>query len=306
MGGLVVGIDGSQDAERALAWALAEARRRSTTVTAVHAWVRTWDDPASSPARGHVGEAEGTFEVKQAYAQSILDAAVERDDGPAVRATARQVHGWPAETLLAVADETDAEMVVVGRSGLGRFGRFLLGSVSSSVVQHATRPVTVVPHDTADPGAAADGVPGDAGAPRVVVGVDGSPASIVALREAAHVARLVDAVVDAVYSWQITTISPLPTAVGWVPPVDEYEEWATATLRDTVAAADLDLPAERVRQVVVHASPSRGVLATAAGAERVVVGSRGLGGFERLVLGSVSRQVLEAAPCPVTVVRAAD
>jgi nucleotide-binding universal stress UspA family protein len=300
MSGLVVGVDGSTQAERALDWALAEAARRGVALTVVHAWVQTWDDPVGPvPVRSHPDDSEATFAAKQTYVTSLADIAVERaGDGPLpTEVVARQVHGWPAEVLLHVADQLDADMVVVGRSGLGRFGRFLLGSVSSSVVQHASVPVTVVAHEEAP-------VPVSPEArPRVVVGVDGSEHSIAALREAVADVRRLDGVLDVVYAWQITTISPLPSAVGWVPPVDDYEAWAASRLHEAVAAADLDLPADRVHESVVHASPSQGVLDACVGADRVVVGSRGLGGFERLVLGSVSRQVLEAAPCPVTVVR---
>ncbi|MGC5167458.1 universal stress protein [Luteimicrobium sp. DT211] len=307
MGGLVVGVDGSAQSDGALDWALREAARRDTTLVAVHAWVQSWDDGA----RGvHPDGAEELFAARQTYVRSLLDAAVQRgrDAGHVVgdpdRVTARQVHGWPAEVLLALGTETDAEMLVVGRSGLGRFGRFLLGSVSSSVVQHAHVPVTVVAHEGAPvplPEPPAGGTTDDG--PRVVVGVDGSDVSLAALREAAAAAERVGGVLEPVYCWQITTISPLPEAWGWVPPVDDYDRWAHTRLAETVRDARLDLPADRVRPVVVHAPPAPGLLGVAAGAERLVVGARGLGGFERLVLGSVSRQVLEAAPCPVTVVR---
>jgi nucleotide-binding universal stress UspA family protein len=301
MSGLVVGVDGSTQAERALDWALAEAAGRGVALTAVHAWVQTWDDPVGPvPVRSHPDDSEATFAAKQTYVTSLVDIAVERAGGAPkpTEVVARQVHGWPAEVLLRLADEQDADMVVVGRSGLGRFGRFLLGSVSSSVVQHASVPVTVVAHE-----APPVPMPSDE-PPRVVVGVDGSEHSVAALREGAADARRLGAVLDVVYAWQITTLSPLPSAVGWVPPVDDYEAWALSRLREAVTAAELDLPADRIHESVVHASPSRGVLDACVGADRVVVGSRGLGGFERLVLGSVSRQVLEAAPCPVTVVRA--
>jgi nucleotide-binding universal stress UspA family protein len=312
MGGLVVGVDGSAQADVALEWALREAARRDTTLVAVYSWVQSWDDGT----RGlHPDGAEEVFSAKQTYVQSLLDAAVQRsrDAGHVVgdpdRVTARQVHGWPKEVLLELGKELDVEMVVVGRSGLGRFGRFLLGSVSSSVVQHAHVPVTVVAQEGAPATHGAAGEAADAGSaapdegPRVVVGVDGSDLSIAALREGAAAAERLGGVLQPVYCWQITTISPLPEAWGWIPPVDDYDRWAHTKLLDTVRDARLDLPVERVQPVVVHAPPSPGLLGAAEGAERLVVGARGLGGFERLVLGSVSRQVLEAAPCPVTVVR---
>jgi nucleotide-binding universal stress UspA family protein len=314
-GGLIVGVDGSAQADLALDWALREAARRDTTLVAVYSWVQSWDDGT----RGvHPDGAEEVFAAKQTYVQSLLDAAIQRsrDAGHVVgdpdRVTARQVHGWPAEVLLELGTELGAEMVVVGRSGLGRFGRFLLGSVSSSVVQHAHVPVTVVAHEGAsvvppETHGAEDRPDDGAGAPderpRVVVGVDGSDLSIGALREGAAAAERLGGVLQPVYCWQLTTISPLPEAWGWIPPVDDYDQWARTQLLETVAGAQLDLPDDRVKPVVVHAPPSPGLLGVAAGAERLVVGARGLGGFERLVLGSVSRQVLEAAPCPVTVVR---
>ncbi|GAA4835306.1 universal stress protein [Luteimicrobium xylanilyticum] len=315
-GGLIVGVDGSAQADVALQWALREAARRETTLVAVYAWVQSWDDGT----RGiHHDDAEEVFAAKQTYVESLIDAAVQRsreaghDVGDPERVTARQVHGWPAEVLLELGKELDVQMVVVGRSGLGRFGRFLLGSVSSAVVQHAHVPVTVVAHEGAPVpppethGAGPDNADGATApedtAPRVVVGVDGSDLSIGALREGAAAAERLGGVLQPVYCWQLTTISPLPEAWGWIPPVEDYDAWARTRLLDTVSGAHLDLPADRVRPVVVHAPPSPGLLGVAEGAERIVVGARGLGGFERLVLGSVSRQVLEAAPCPVTVVR---
>jgi nucleotide-binding universal stress UspA family protein len=87
-----------------------------------------------------------------------------------------------------------------------------------------------------------------------------------------------------------------------VPPLAEYEQAVHDELSRHVAAAGLD-PAVRVACHVVHTSPAQGMIAAAAGADLLVVGARGRGGFAGLLLGSVSDQVVHHAPCPVTVVR---
>ena len=63
------------------------------------------------------------------------------------------------------------------------------------------------------------------------------------------------------------------------------------------------LPEDQLVRTILRSSPGRGLLRSAAGATWLVLGSRGMGGFERLMLGSVSSQLMEHAPCPVTIVR---
>jgi nucleotide-binding universal stress UspA family protein len=223
--------------------------------------------------------------------------------------------GPAADVLLTVA--ADADMLVLGRRRRGRLGRVVLGSVSSTVVEHATVPVTVVRGHAgagrAEPGARTGENPvvgaGDAeessDAPsRVVVGVDTSAPSVAALRHAGEVAARNGAVLEVIFAWQITTLAPLPGSWGWAPPLDEYERFAGQCLDATVQKAGVRLPPDRLRRSVVHGRAASSLLEASRTAERVVVGARGLGGFDRLLLGSVSRQVLDYAACPVTVVRA--
>ncbi|CAM5646883.1 universal stress protein [Kitasatospora aureofaciens] len=138
--------------------------------------------------------------------------------------------------------------------------------------------------------------------PRIVVGVDGSPASEEALRWAVDYARAVGGTVDAVTAWEY------PAFYGWggttVPP-EAYnpEELAGKTLTESVAKVigqDAGVP---IREGVVPGNAAGALLQAAKGAAVLVVGSRGRGGFSGVLLGSVSRHVTEHAPCPVVVVR---
>jgi nucleotide-binding universal stress UspA family protein len=139
------------------------------------------------------------------------------------------------------------------------------------------------------------------GSGRIVVGVDGSPHSEVALRWAIGQARLTGRQVDAVISWTM----PVDYGIGTAGAIAAYD-WegvATTTLKETVAQAVDPSDADRVSQRVVMGHPAKVLLDAAADADLLVVGSRGRGGFKGMLLGSVSQHVVARAACPVVVIR---
>jgi len=135
---------------------------------------------------------------------------------------------------------------------------------------------------------------------RIVVGVDGSASSKAALGWAIRQADLTGAMVDAVIAWHY------PGEYGYPTPVADdanYEELATKVVTDTIAeVAGPDAPVE-IRPTVVEGNPAMVLLHAAAGADLLVVGSRGHGGFVQALLGSVSQHIVHHAMCPVVVLR---
>ena len=142
----------------------------------------------------------------------------------------------------------------------------------------------------------------------IVVGVDGSPGSRAALRWALNEARLRESTVRAVYAWSlphlpVATLGFMPVVAQTPEDVKAFEDAGRQVLDDMVtdvAGAD---PAVRVERRVVQGPPSQELIAAAADAQLLVVGSRGLGGFKELLLGSVSHQCAHHASCPVVIVR---
>ncbi|WP_327412393.1 universal stress protein [Streptomyces sp. NBC_01233] len=135
---------------------------------------------------------------------------------------------------------------------------------------------------------------------RVVVGVDGSPASYEALRWAVRHARLIGATVDAVAAYD------LPGAAGWSAPAvdaDFDEGLARQDLDDEIRKVILQVGDVPLEQHLVRGGAADALIEASAGAELLVVGSRGRGGFASLLLGSVSQQCATHAPCPVVIVR---
>jgi nucleotide-binding universal stress UspA family protein len=133
---------------------------------------------------------------------------------------------------------------------------------------------------------------------RVVVGVDGSAASRGALRWAVRIAAATGAEITAVTAWQFpTTYGGSGAMEDWRPDLD-----AQTVLEQTLAEV---FPAERppgLRTVVAEGQARDVLLSASDGAEMLVVGSRGHGGFAGLLLGSVSAACAEHARCPVLVV----
>jgi nucleotide-binding universal stress UspA family protein len=145
--------------------------------------------------------------------------------------------------------------------------------------------------------------PSDAGTALVVVGVDGSDCSQDALRFAVEEARMRGASLHIVTAWSVPTNL---YASGYAPSVDAdtFREAAESTATHAVqharaAAPDLVVDAETPEE-----HPVTALLSAAEHGDLLVVGSRGRGGFARLLLGSVSTQLAQHARCPVTIVRA--
>ena len=136
----------------------------------------------------------------------------------------------------------------------------------------------------------------------IVVGVDGSEHSKRALRWALKEAAVRHASVRAVYAWYPPLV---PGSLGWValPPagVDEARAGAKDLLDATVDEVAADSGIE-VGRVVIQGGAAEVLLDAAEGADLLVVGSRGRGGFTGLLLGSVGQQCAHHASCPVVIV----
>jgi len=133
---------------------------------------------------------------------------------------------------------------------------------------------------------------------RIVVGVDGSGSSKQALAWAVGQARLTGAVVDAVIAWEFPPVSGhrVPVFVDW-------QGLATEAVTEAVAEVAGSSPEAEIRYHVVEGNPASVLLDAAAGADLLVVGNRGRGGFAEALLGSVGQHCVHHATCPVVVIR---
>lgn len=287
--GIVVGVDGSAASRVAVDWAARDAALRQVPLTlayvlpgaAVQSWIQV-----PLPASFYEDEkAEATRVL--ADARAVVDAATEGHPLPAV--SEKVLSGQPVPTLADLS--RDADMIVVGSRGMGKWERRVLGSVSSGLVHHARCPVAVIYDE--DPL-----IPHPAQAP-VVVGVDGSPASeratAIAFDEACR--RGVDLV--AVHTWSDAGYE-LP-GVEWT----EVQPEEDMLLAERLAGWKERYPDVTVHRVVRRDQPARRLLEEAEKAQLLVVGSHGRGGFTGMLLGSVGSQIVQSSRTPVIVARTA-
>ena len=132
---------------------------------------------------------------------------------------------------------------------------------------------------------------------RIVVGVDGSEHGNAALRWALDEALAHEAEIIAVFAWQMPFIG-IPGAFDR----EEMERICKRFLEETVAAI---VPEPRVpmTKLVAEGDVSASLIAAAKGADMLVLGSRGRGGFAGLKLGSVSQECAQHAACPVVIIK---
>lgn len=277
---IAVGVDGSAGSSAALRWALTEARVHDAKLTAVLAWGLFDQHSAETSEFDPTYGADDALEALRAYV-----GAVAGDDVSSIEL--RQVSDLPARALLEAG--RDADLLVVGARGYGRLRSALLGSVSEQVLHHSSTPVAIVRTNS--------DVPRRGG---VVVGVDGSDNAATALRWAAREAAARHTSLHVVHAWHPMYVGGYPFAAGSVDP-RELERAAHAVVDRLVASIDAS-EMTSVERLVVPGPAGATVVDVASGRDLVVVGSRGLGGFTELLLGSVSHHVAHQATCPVVVV----
>lgn len=285
--GVLVAVDGSPASRVAVDWAAREAALHRRPLSIVHVIqspaVRMWPEvpmPAEVVARA--------AEQGRVFLDTAMETAKKATVGEPIRMTTELITASVLPTLIDLSK--DADMIVVGRRGLGAIGRRLLGSISSGLVHHARCPVAVI-HDE-DPL-----MPHPSTAP-VLVGIDGSPASDPATAIAFQEAALRGVELIAVHAWSDFTVYELPGSE-----LPALQGQAEQTLGERLAGYEEQYPDVIVRRVVVMDRPAHKLVELSESAQLTVVGSHGRGGFAGMLLGSVSAAVAQSARMPVLVVR---
>jgi nucleotide-binding universal stress UspA family protein len=286
-GSIVVGVDGSPDAERALHWASDQAALERRTLTLVHAVQMTGFPAAGTFAASGIdygGMSDVLLESGGALLAAARAHALQRQPGLEVAEVLST--GDARNELLAVSRR--AAMVVVGSRGRGPVRSLLLGSVSVTVSKHAGCPVVVCrPLPTTSAGEPGSGI---------LVGIDGTGRSLPAIELAFRMAALRGAPLTVLHCYWDT----LPPGAEGAPEAD------LSDLR-AVVAESISGMAEKFPEVVVDVRLRRGFadrsLVDASGDHALVVlGHHPLSALDDLVYGSVAPAVVERARCAVAVV----
>lgn len=239
---------------------------------------------------------EGPTEEDNQLLESLRDGMSDADD-----AETRLVEGLPAEQLMAVADEEEAELLVVGSRGRGAVSSALLGGVSRKVALGSRCPVVVVP-EAASIGAREDGGGGGV----VVCGVDGSGHAVTAARVAGHLARRLNGRLLVVHARpDAKALASYPGARSTTPPLsgqpDAVMRQAEQIVEEAVQVVDGDVEASGL----VEAGAPADLLARIADREDaalIVIAARGMGAVRAAFLGSVTTALATSATRPVVVV----
>ena len=281
---IVVGVDDSAPGDAALTWAMQRASKSECPVTLVHTVYDTW-----------MAEGYGYYDsIIDAEKKLLLDAQAKATAlNPNIPTRTELRHGNAPRVLSEFSD--DASLIVVGTDKKGRFEGELFGSVSLQVAALARCPVAIIPELDDPVGLVRSGV---------VVGVDGSADSVAAVAVAAAEADRTGQELTAIYA----PPTPSDTNLRFIPThaVEQRMEEERIVLAEAVAGLTTRYPDLVVHQrIEKDAYPARVLVAAAHEAQLLVVGSHGRGAIARLMMGSVSHEVLLHIPCPtiVTTVR---
>ena len=271
--GILTGYDGSPGSQEALAWAAAETASRREPLTVCSAWAPGYPARPGDVTAFDLARRSGERTLAQGV-RFLHDRLVPVNIRPLLTA-------GPAAAVLCE-HSARAEMLVVGSRGQGGFAGLPLGSVSSQVAAHACGRIVVVRgHWRRVP----SHVPS-----LIVVGTEGSAASAPAVEFAFEEAASHDTALLAVCA-----LADAPGNLGCAREIEDSFE-------DLISRCEKAHPEVAVGRHITQGCARTALLEAAGEAQLLVVGARGRGGIEGMMLGSVSTALLQHAPCPVGVV----
>lgn len=277
---ILVAFDGSPSSANALrqAMALADFERSRMEILAV---VPTYEGDLELVG---VKDPKG---VMQGQIEMLVDAAKEIAGAASPEIVVHVEQGKPYEKIVEVADRERCDLIVMGRRGLRRLERMLMGSVTARVIVHSTRDVLVVPRDAF------------IRPEKVVLATDGSAHSDAALEMATSFARAHGGAITA-----IAVAEMYPEFYADAPRVVEMREEQAAAILDRVAK-NARSSGLRLKTQVLRGDPAGEIAAYAKanGAGMIFVGSRGRAGLTKLLLGSVAEKIIGLSHCPVYVAK---
>ncbi|PMC62108.1 universal stress protein [Corynebacterium xerosis] len=288
---IVCAVDGSDASKTAAKWAANTAVKRGIPLRLVS----SYSMPQFLYAEGMVPPQELYEDLEAETLEKIEEAKkVAVDFVPDVDVSHQIEEGSPIDMLLDLSEQ--CTMIVMGSRGLGGLSGMVMGSVSAAVVSHASCPVVVVRED--------NHVTEETKYGPVVVGVDGSGVSQKAIENAFGEADARGAELIAVHTWMDMQVQA--SLAGLSAAQQQWqvvEEEQNALLGQRLAGWQERFPDVKVTKVVTRDRPVRALADASEGAQLLVVGSHGRGGFKGMLFGSTSRALLQAAPCPMMVVR---
>jgi nucleotide-binding universal stress UspA family protein len=287
---IVVGVDGSRESRRALAFACARARRSERSLVLVHSYLA---------GVGYVSPMAMLPLPNLSYyrdvAEAVLNTALEEVNAmaPDIDVTAHLELGGGGTQICEYS--APSGLVVVGRSSSSAISHAVLGSVARHVLDHARCPVAVVPigYDETVP------------TTTIVVGTDGSPDADAALDWGYEEAGRTGAHLLVVHAWRN---EPVARKGGPAGDRSSIERCALTVLNSAVdrlktRCSGKPQPVVVIDQLLVENTITAAIIDAASNAQLVVMGHRGLGRLGHFLVGSVARHVADHAPCPVVVVR---
>lgn len=273
---VLLGTDGSEHALQATRFVAAIARPETTVIVLNVLDLTDVFSPYAMPP-GLVPAPQALVETAEKVQHRIVERTRAVLDRAGIACRTRCELGQTVDTIVRVAEEEHADLIAVGSQGLSGIARFLIGSVSEGVTRHAHCPVLVIRGE-------------HTAVKNILLAFDGSEASVRAARAAVTLATLQEA--------SLTVLTVREPEHSSVRALEQQEVVRRAEEAAGLAGAKhvLQFGEGHPAEVLLHYAQEHR-------ADLIVVGSRGLSNFQRMLMGSVSHAVLHHASCPVLIVR---